>query len=79
MDLHLERIVEIIENSIAEFKTLLPKCKIEISCGFSSGNGQGGFVINADLMRKLIIIPADIVMDLYPPESGVEMASPFDK
>jgi hypothetical protein len=68
LDCHIEKLVEIIEKNIESFKLLLSRCKIEIFCGFSSGNGQGGFTINSDLLKRLTIIPMDIVFDLYPPE-----------
>lgn len=68
LDCHIEKLSGIIEKRIESFKALLSKCKIEIYCGFSSGNGQGGFVINSDLMKRLTLLPLDIVLDLYPPE-----------
>ena len=68
LDCHIGKLVEIIEERMESFKTLLPKCEIEIYCGFSSGNGQGGFVIKSGLLKRLAAIPIDIILDLYPPE-----------
>ncbi len=68
LDGHIEKLVEIIERKLDAFKILLQKCEIDIFCGFSSENGQGGFVITSDLMKRLTIIPIDIVLDLYPHE-----------
>lgn len=67
LDAHLAKLVTFIEQKTEDLKRLLPDCEIGLFCGFSSGNGQGGLVLNADLLKKITAIPIDIVLDLYPP------------
>lgn len=65
---HMKTMISIIENKIDSFENLIPHCKLELFCGFSSENGQGGFVLDSGLLKRATAIPIDIVFDLYPPE-----------
>lgn len=64
---HIACLVALVEEKIDVLKKLLPICDIDIFCGFSSESGQGGFVLNAALLKRITAIPIDIVLDLYPP------------
>jgi len=48
-------------------KTLLTTCKIRLSCGFSSGNGQGGFTLDSVTLQRIARLGVPLVLDLYPP------------
>lgn len=64
---HLKWLVEILEPRIEVLRAILPKCKIELFCGFSSENGQGGTVLDSALLARLGKLPLDLALDLYPP------------
>ena len=65
---HLGALLPFVEAHAEGLQQLAEDCKLEIFCGFSSGNGQGGFVIEHDLLRRIGEVGLDIVLDLYPPE-----------
>ncbi|MGK7899881.1 MAG: DUF4279 domain-containing protein [Hormoscilla sp.] len=66
LNLHINQLLLLIESKVERFKKLMSVCDIEIFCGFSSENGQGGFVLDAGLIKRMGIIPLDLVLDLYP-------------
>lgn len=66
LNTHIASLISLIENKVDIFKELLPNCHIEIFCGFASQSGQGGFVLDAALLKRLTLIPLDITLDLYP-------------
>jgi hypothetical protein len=66
LNLHINKLLLSIESKVERFKELMSVCDIEIFCGFSSENGQGGFVLDAELLKRMSIIPLDLVLDLYP-------------
>jgi hypothetical protein len=39
----------------------------ELFLGFSSGNGQGGFTLPAELLARISALGLDLSLDLYPP------------
>jgi hypothetical protein len=41
-------------------------------CGFSSGNGQGGFTLDAKTLQRIADLGVSLSVDLYPPESAAE-------
>lgn len=62
---HIRILVDFIEKKLAAFEALAANCEIDIFCGYSASNGQGGFVLEANLLKRLTVIPIDIVIDLY--------------
>jgi len=64
---HLKKLAKFIEKKSPELKQLRSNCEIDLFCGFASESGQGGFILEPDLLKQLIIFPVDIVIDLYPP------------
>jgi len=66
LKLHISELLLLIESKVERFKELMSVCDIEIFCGFSSENGQGGFVLDAALLKRIGLIPLDLVLDLYP-------------
>ena len=68
LEKHIERIFQFVESHSSGLRQLATDCSMEIFCGFSSGNGQGGFVVPSDLLRGFGESGLDLVLDLYPPE-----------
>ncbi|MCP4352356.1 MAG: DUF4279 domain-containing protein [Desulfobacterales bacterium] len=68
LEIHIMKLVSFIEQKTDAFRKLLHNCDVELFCGFSSGNGQGGVVLGAELLKRLTTIPIDFILDLYPPE-----------
>ena len=67
LELHIAKIVELIEGKQTVFKQFLQTCKIDIFCGFASESGQGGFSLSPELLKRLTLLPIELVLDLYPP------------
>ena len=67
LEAHVTRLIEFLEAKQDKLKELVPSCQFQIFCGFSSEIGQGGFVLDAALLRRLTVLPLDLVLDLYPP------------
>jgi hypothetical protein len=68
LEQHIQGLIEIIECQLEGFNEILGSCKCELYCGFSSGSGQGGFVLNSELLKRVASLSLDLVVDLYPPE-----------
>jgi hypothetical protein len=68
LDAHVTKLVSYIEQNISALKALLTDCEIDLWCAFASGTSQGGFVLDAELLKKLTAIPINLIIDLYPPE-----------
>jgi hypothetical protein len=65
---HVRWLLEKIEPKADIIKALSSDCTgIRFFCGFSSGNGQGGFVLEADTLSRISRLGLNIVLDLYPP------------
>ena len=57
-----------VESHSDALERLAQDCTLEITCGFSSGNGQGGFAIDHDVLSKIAQARLGLLIDLYPPE-----------
>jgi len=68
LELHIQQLISFIKEKQGAFKKLKLDCEIEIMCSFSSGNGQGGFTLNHELLQELTESGIDLVVNLYPPE-----------
>lgn len=67
---HLEWLLGELERCATVLKELSTKFEIDFFCGFSSENGQGGFTLNAELLRRLANLGIPVTLDLYPPQVG---------
>ena len=65
---HLEALLPFVESRAAALRQLTADCKLEIFCGFSSGNGQGSLVMGHRALKTIGSVGFDVVLDLYPPE-----------
>lgn len=64
---HFEALLTLIEPRSDKLAVLRSSCRIEFFIGYWSGNGQGGFVLPADLISRLASLSIDWSLDLYPP------------
>jgi len=76
LETHITKLVEYIEAHRVLLEGLLSNCTIDLRCSFSSSNGQGGFVLDTLLLKRLSALPIDLIVDLYPPENeGLSLES----
>lgn len=68
LELHIKHLLNFIKKKADRLKKLELECEIDIVCSFSSGNGQGGFTLEHQLLKELTENTIDLVIDLYPPE-----------
>jgi hypothetical protein len=68
LEKHIEEILSMLEPRIDRVKHLASEASLCLFCGFSSGNGQGGFVLSPSLLSRLAQLGLEVVLDLYPPE-----------
>jgi hypothetical protein len=66
---HLEALCDLIEPVASKLAAITDRCDCDIFCGFSSGNGQGGFTLDPDLLKRLAAFGIELVVDLYPPSA----------
>jgi hypothetical protein len=76
MEDHLKWLLERMEPKADSIIELAERFRVEFFCGFSSGNGQGGFELDCTLLARIAKLRASLVLDLYPP--GVEMDQEAD-
>lgn len=68
-DVHIERFICFIEEKLKEFEQLIQHCSLEIACSFFTVSCQGGLTLDAALLKRLTVLPINIVIDLYPPDT----------
>lgn len=68
LNAHIMKLASYVETNMATLNSLRSDCEIDLWCAFASGNEQGGFILDATLLKKLTVIPINLVIDLYPPE-----------
>ena len=64
---HIEYLISFLEENSNSINELQSECDFEIMCAYSSGNGQGGFTLNHEVLRKITEFPVDLSINLYPP------------
>lgn len=65
LNIHIEQLICFVEERISEFKKLENTCDIEIFCGFFSDGKNGEVSLSTSLLKRLTIIPIDLVINLY--------------
>ena len=65
LEKHIEELLKILKGKTARLKKIRENCDVEIFCCFSTENGQGGFVLNHNLLQELGLLEIDVVFDLY--------------
>ncbi|MFB8003918.1 DUF4279 domain-containing protein [Nocardia sp. NPDC056000] len=64
---HVRALLGLMGGCREELARLSVDCEMDLFLGFSSGNGQGGCVLPADLVADVAALGLDIVLDLHPP------------
>jgi len=70
---HIEHLISLIENNLDKFKKITEVCKIEIYSSFFSKERSGGFFLDSSILKRLTIIPIDIIVILYPPGDNIAL------
>ncbi len=68
MEKHIDEIITQLEQRLEKIKRLEEKANLYLFCGFSSGNGQGGFSLSPEMLTRLSRLGLELALDLYPPE-----------
>ena len=71
---HIGYLLDQLEPKRQVLGHLAEHCKIDLFCGFSSGNGQGGFVLDPLTLSRLAAFKIPLTFDLYPPSVSLEDA-----
>lgn len=66
---HLKWLLDAVETRIEVLGELSGKYKVDLFCGFSSGNGQGGFELDSATLGRLARLKIPLNLDLYPPNT----------
>jgi len=70
---HIIWLLDALEPKAEVLRSLVPDCTlIRFFCGFSSGNGQGGFEVDPVTLGRISKLGFDLVLDLYPPSDAEE-------
>jgi len=72
MEVHIDEILMFLEPRIESIKKLASEAELCLFCGFSSGNGQGGFSLSPEIIFRLSKLGLEVVLDLYPPDAVYE-------
>jgi hypothetical protein len=67
IDVHLGWLLDLVGSKVDALRTLRETCNVDLFCGFSSTHGQGGMVLDKDLLGRLSVLGLDLNIDLYPP------------
>lgn len=62
---HIEKLVEFIEQKLPTFNELMKECESDLFCGYSSESGQGGFILESKMLKRLAAVHVDLVLDIY--------------
>lgn len=65
---HLEYLLQIVIPKVEQIKELIAsEYKLAIWCFWESANGNGGPIIDHELMKSLSLVPIDLYFDIYFP------------
>jgi hypothetical protein len=65
LEAHIEKLATLVEEKASLLKPLMLTCEMDISCGIFSESGQAGWVIDSLLIKRLAVLPIDVVFDCY--------------
>ena len=68
LDRHFEVLMSFINSRIDKIRLLSKECSFDFSCSFSSGSGQGGIMIEHEILKVMGNAGIDIMINLFPPE-----------
>lgn len=62
---HLKKLGSLIESKIFELQSLEDKCEMDIFCGITLKGGQNTLLLTSEIIKKISLIPLDLVFDIY--------------
>ena len=62
---HINNLLEFIERKLPYIKELMENCQFDLFCGYSSDSGQGRICLEAEMVKRLTVIPVDLIFDIY--------------
>lgn len=68
LDEHLSALLTKIEDN-CNLDAVSALAIVDIFCGFSSENGQGGITLAPKLLGRLAALKLEVIIDLYPPKA----------
>jgi hypothetical protein len=69
---HLRWLLDLLEPRAQTLKGISKRFRVDFFCGFASENGQGGFTLDTDTLRRIAELGIPMELDLYPPELAAE-------
>jgi hypothetical protein len=78
MEHHLKWVLDTLEPRFELIRELAAVYKMDFFCGFSSGNGQGGFDLNGEMLARLARFGIPLTLNLYPPEAATSVEAHSD-
>ena len=73
LEAHIEYFLSFLKDHVDCVAELQAECEFDIMCAYSSGNGQGGFTLDHEILRELVAYPVDLSINLYPSEGSNEV------
>jgi hypothetical protein len=67
---HLKWLLDVVEPKFSSISAAAEDSTMMLLCGFSSGNGQGGFTLDSKTLQRIAGLGVSLSVDLYPPESA---------
>jgi len=67
---HLKWLLDVVEPKLSSISAAAEGSTMTLLCGFSSGNGQGGFTLDVKTLQRIAGLGVSLSVDLYPPESA---------
>ena len=61
----IDKLVDMILEKKTKFQEILNECDLDIFCGYTTYNGQGGFALRHGLMQELSLLKIDLLVDFY--------------
>jgi len=61
---HLRYLLDLLDPRMHTLEQLSRECDIDLFCGFSSGNGQGGFTLDPVTLSRLAALRMPLILDL---------------
>jgi hypothetical protein len=72
MEDHLNWLLDRLEPKLDVIHSLAEEFSVDFFCGYSSGNGQGGFALDSAMLVRLAKLGVRLELDLYPPETELD-------